>query len=91
MKTCCVSIKALYNKFGEHLPSGNCIELSQYNDHYYYDLRDEWGNLVCMDGEECEIVYELSSRKYKLTNRNDELDTTFYLTKEEINCAAFGC
>ena len=87
MKTYCVSIKALYDKFGENLPSGNTIDIVSWDG--YYDLRDKHGNLVCMDGEECEVVYELSSRMYKFTNKNGEFDTTFYLTKEEVSHAAF--
>lgn len=89
MKNCCVSTEALYDKFGDYLPSGNRIEVSCDNGTCYYDLRDEYGNLVCMDGEECKVVYELSSRMYKFTNENGELDTTFYLTKEEVDQAIF--
>ena len=90
-KTVCISIASLHNsKYGNNLPSGNHIEISHCNGgDYYYDLYDKHGNLVCMDGEECEVVYELSSRMYKFTNRNGEFDTTFYLTKEEVGEAVF--
>lgn len=85
METVCISVQALYDKYGENLPSGNTIDVVSWEG--YYDLRDEHGNLVCMDGEECEVVYELSSRMYKFVNRNGEYDATFYLTKEEVDIA----
>lgn len=88
MKNCCVSIEALYDRFGENLPSGNTIDA--YSSDGYYDLRDKWGNLVCMDGEECEVSYEPDSQMYKFTNRNGELDTVFYLMKEEADCTIFN-
>lgn len=89
MKTCCVSVKALYDKFGNYLPSGNYIRVSCEGD-YYYDLYDKYGNLVYTDGEECEVVYELSSRMYKFTNRDGEFDAVFYLTKEEMDYACIN-
>ena len=94
-KIVCVSLAALYDSYyGNNLPSGNRIEASYcdsdtFRGGYYYDLYDKHGNLVCMDGEECEVTYELSSRMYKFTNRNGEFDTTFYLTKEEVDEAVF--
>ena len=85
MKTACISVQALYNKYGENLPSGNTVDVDSWEG--YYDLRDACGNLVCMDGEECEVVYELASRMYKFANREGEFDTTFYLTPDEFKVA----
>lgn len=95
MEKVCISLAALHNKFGDNLPSGNRIEVSycdsdsfycnSFNGCYYYDLYDQHENLVCMDGEECEVMYEPSSRKYKFINREGEIDSVFYLTKEEVD------
>ena len=87
--TTCISIEALFNKYGNNLPSGNYIEVSYGEDMCYYDLRDKHGNLVCMDGEECEIAYAVPGL-YKLTNKEGEIDTTFFLTIEEVKQATFS-
>ena len=84
--TTCISIEALFNKYSNNLPSGNYIEVSYGEDMCYYDLRDKHSNLVCMDGEECEIAYA-GYGYYALTNKEGEIDTTFILTMEEVGKA----
>lgn len=92
--TVCISIYALFNKYGNNLPSGNYIHVTHDKDMcgynmWYYDLYDKHGNLVCMDGEECQVWYA-SSRYYKLVNKEGDIDTEFFLTMEEYNLAAFA-
>lgn len=94
----CISIAALYNKFGDNLPSGNHIRVSYcdsdgFRGGYYYDLYDNCGNLVCMDGETCDMDDIIRDTPdgyiYRFVNRNGEFNTEFYLTKDEMYEAVF--
>lgn len=91
MKTVCISIKLLYNEFGENLtfckikftPKG------EENEHCeYYDLQDNNGNILCMDGEECEILD--SSNNVVLKNLNGEISTEFILSNKEYLIATLN-
>lgn len=86
--TTCISIETLFNKYGSNLPSDNYIDVTIDEDTRYFDLRDKHGNLVCMDGEECQAWYD-GSQMYKLVNKEGEIDTEFFLTMEEYNLASF--
>lgn len=83
-KTIC--ILALYDKLGENLEYTN-IEQYKETDTEYYDLYDKYGNLMCMDGETCNVVEE--DNRYKLINTDGEFATEFYLTKEEFKVATY--
>lgn len=77
-----VSVEALYVEYGERLNSCTI----QTNDEGYYDLCDRYGNLVCMDGEVCEIA-EKDDDGILLINHNGESDAIFYLTAKEAKTA----
>lgn len=81
-----ISIMELYDKYGENLEYAN-IEQYKETDTEYYNLYDEYGNLMCMDGECCKVVEE--DDRYKLINTNGEYDAEFYLTKEEFEVATY--
>ena len=83
----CVSVQALYNEYGEDL-TYNEIEVSDSTTHgKYYDLYADSG-LVCMDGEECEVIAR-TNNSILLANRNGEVDTHFELSSEEFERATF--
>lgn len=89
-KTVCVSVKTLYERYGKNIVNGEieCSPVGQENPTCdYYNLYDRYGQIVCMDGEECEIVDDTND--VLLLNRDGEFDVTFTLTKEEFAVAAF--
>lgn len=75
----------LYEEYGERLFNGYRL------DYLYYDLRDKWNNLVCMDGEDCELVNVRYGGEHVFHNYNGELVTEFTLTLEEFYVAAKPC
>lgn len=87
MKNVCVSLKTLYEEFDGELNEGVIVK-STYADVDYYDLHHLSG-IVCMDGEECEVINEYDDY-FVLVNRNGEEDMEFTLTHEEMNVGAFG-
>lgn len=83
-----ISIKMLYEGIGDLLSYGYIEhEFQKETNTHYYDLYDDKGHVVCMDGEECEIYFD--GNLYKLINKNGEVETEFYLTKEEFEIATF--
>lgn len=92
----CISLKMLYDKFNIdgfcELNCGYEIEHSSEEETNtdYYDLIDNYGHIVCMDGENCQVIYEEDKDRYKLINRDGEVDTEFYMTKEELLIATVG-
>lgn len=82
MNKVCLSIKSLYDGYGENLAYCNI----SIDDEGYYDLQTLEIGTVCMDGEECEI---LSDNKgiVILVNNNGECNCQFKLTKEEFETA----
>ena len=79
-----ISVKALYEKYGENLTYCK-IEKNEDADGTYYDLFNNKGMLSLMDGEEAEIlttingIYQLICDAY-----------TFELTPEEFQIATFS-
>lgn len=55
----------------------------------YYDLLDSDGQIVCMDGEECEVVYDPKNQLYRCRNGQDEDTCVFELTPEEFHACTF--
>ena len=76
-----VCLNGLYDKFNGNL-FGGTIEKTVEDENEYFDLYTNEG-LVCMDGETC-IVIEEKDGMFILKNENGECDTTFILTKEEM-------
>jgi len=87
MREACLSIKALYDKFGEHLTYGKIL-VDRTDDNNYYDLLVSDG-IACMDGEVCEIVHK-DDNAVTLVNHDGEVDMTFKLTREEFGVANFS-
>lgn len=88
MKTACISLKTLYEHFGEDLACGT-IEYTNDNGSEYWDLRNGDSIILCMDGESCEVVFH-NDRRVELINRDGEIDTKFILSKEEFEIATFN-
>ena len=55
----------------------------------YYDLLDSDGQIVCMDGEECEVVYDPKNQLYRCRNGQGEDTCVFELTPEEFHGCTF--
>ena len=81
-KTVCLSIERLYEKYGESLT--HCTISTK--DEGYFDLRTIEAGIVCMDGEECEVLKD-DEFGITLINRDGEADCEFKLTKEEFEIA----
>lgn len=82
-----VSLKAIYDKFGEQLENGKIIK-SVDGESEYYDLQIN-DVIACMDGESCKVVGS-GDFGYELLNTNGEVDTKFILTKEEYSVGVFS-
>ena len=54
----------------------------------HYDLRNNNGDLVCMDGEEVEVIWE-SEDAVTFLNENGEEPTKFTLSRTEYETAVF--
>lgn len=75
-----VSLVLLYEFFNVILKFGEIVK-SNSDGVDYYDLYVN-GNLVCMDGEECEVIDE-NEQFITYKNSNSEKDHVFILTKRE--------
>jgi hypothetical protein len=87
----CISIKSLYEKYGEVLEH-NYIDYTyqEENGNHYYDLKNkDTHELVCMDGETC-LIIEANDSIVRLQNSDGEVATTFVLTKEEFEVSIFN-
>lgn len=84
MENVTVSLKTLYNKFGENLRY-NKIEKEVDGGTEYFDLYEN--GLVCMDGETCSVDYK-NDDKVILINSDGEVDRYFSLSVEEFE---YGC
>lgn len=82
-----ISLKTLYNEKGNNLKHGKIIRTIE-DGNEYYDLYDLSGELVCMDGEICEIIWK-DNHGIRLFNNNGEYDTIFTLTKDELGIGSF--
>ncbi len=83
-KIVCISIEALYKEFKDGKLSRCYVEVD--DNGTYYDLYTYDGELVCMDGEEVNIV-ETGDNLVTLRNDNGEYTVYFTLTKEEFEKA----
>lgn len=92
MKTACISVKTLYEHFGEKLTYG-IIEKdygsNEESDRHYYDLYNMHDDMIaCMDGENVQIVEE-NETSIKFLNTDGEKDVEFLLSREEFEIASF--
>lgn len=84
MKQVAVSVECLYEQ--DSLDTDLVVEKSADGDSEWYDLKDYFGNLLCMDGEVCEIE-EVTDDVVTLTNRNGEFDVRFCLSHKDFKLA----
>lgn len=78
-----VSIKILYDSTKKHKTDfGYIIDTSEKG---YYDLKDKFGNIVCMDGEECTVKTISKLGDIIFTNNDGEKETSFTLSKKEVD------
>lgn len=86
-QTVSVSIESLFkdefNSYNYFLYIDHIIES---NGNEYFDLYDIFGNLLCMDGEEC-IVKNISNGIVTLGNEYDTPATDFSITLNEFETA----
>lgn len=94
-KEVCLCIYALYKAVQNlevELNPGQIIDVTELSNEdesqWYYDLKDA-GNVLCLDGENCEILEE-NSNYVKLRNTNGEIDAIFELNRQAFNVAAYG-
>ena len=98
MERVIISVKSLYEKYGTNLTFGKIerIPFGQDSDICeYYDLYDNNGNIVCIDGEKCSVV--TMENNIMLTNEDEGnrdpeaefIESTFMLTREEYEIATF--
>lgn len=82
-----VSLETLYKETKKHKTTfGYTIDTSEKG---YYDLKDKFGNTVCMDGETCEVKTISGLGDLILINRDGEKETTFTLSKKEAGICIF--
>lgn len=82
-----VSLETLYKETKKHKTAfGYTIDTSEKG---YYDLKDKFGNTVCMDGETCEVKTISGLGDLILINRDGDEETTFTLSKKEADTCIF--
>ena len=82
----CISVQTLYEQMGACLSHTRIEYLDE--DCGYYDLKNEQGDIVCLDGEVC-LILEETSERVLLQNRSGEVTTTFYLSRSEFGTAVY--
>ena len=88
-KTYCLSIKALYESFGEVLEYCTIMHTNDGSNEYFdlYKLSED--AIVCMDGEEVTVIEDYGT-DLKFINMNGEYPVVFKLTLTEFKIAAFN-
>ena len=95
-KTYCISIQNLYENKKYYLDNGYYVEHtaeenedgSIYED--YYDLYARNNEMVCSDGEECELIKKDKKGYYFHSINDTNLDSFFILTEEEFGIATMA-
>lgn len=86
-----LSLKELHKEYGEHLTYSSVIKTEDKDkngeDIQFYDLMNDKGEFVCMDGEICENI---SKGKDYILLVSEEDNKGFKLTKKEYGIATFG-
>lgn len=87
----CISVQALYNKYGENLCYCGIDCNNREDSVNYCDLYNGFGKLVCMDGEEC-IIDDIDDKNEIITLMNEHGDeaAVFQLSFEEYRTAVFN-
>lgn len=89
-KTVGLSIKTLYEKYGNALLGGGDCRVKVIADggDDYYDLCHVDGGIICCDGEEAEVV-DVDAKFVHFIDRDGEDDAEFRLTREEFGVAHY--
>lgn len=89
-KTVGLSIKTLYEKYGNALLGGGDYRVKVIADggDDYYDLCLADGGIICCDGEEVEVV-DVDAEFVHFINHDGEDNTEFRLTREEFGVAHY--
>lgn len=84
----CISVKALFDEYGENLERTEIRHTSD-GENEYYDLYDPFFGLLCADGEECTIC-AIDGENVMLENQNGTISSYFWLTTQELQTAVFA-
>ena len=88
MKTVCISIQALYEKFGNKL-TYTTIDKTGEGEHQYFDIYNLYDDMIaCCDGE-CVQIIEENENVITFLNTDAEKDIKFELSREEFETAVF--
>lgn len=95
-KEVCISLMTLFERYKNDMECEkvdiSCGEIrhsyQEETDTHYYDLYNSKGEIMCMDGETCQVISELENEVMFL-NQDGENDVEFTLTKEEFEYATF--
>lgn len=79
----CISVKELFENFGSSLIHTDIVHMGE-----YYDLYDKSGKVVCLDGEECNVL-SVDDQNVVLENKCGEEPVIFKLLLKEFDIAAF--
>lgn len=86
-KSSCISVKTLYETYGENLTFCFIAHIKE-DDNHYYDLIYN-GHCVCLDGESCSVIQD-DRTKNRVLLVCHETGVPFLLTDEEYSVASFG-
>ena len=87
-KEVCVSLQSLYETGKELSDTTTYIQKDTDGELEWFDLHSKLGGVLCMDGEECEIV-SIDNDFVTLLNREGDENTEFIFSKDEFEIATF--
>ena len=88
MKTVCISIQALYEKFGSKL-TYTIINKTREGKNQYFDLYNLHDDMIACCNGECVQIIEENENVIVLLNIEGENDIKFELSREEFETAVF--
>ena len=87
-KTACISIQALYEKFGNKL-TYTIIDKTGEGEHQYFDIYNLYDDMIaCCDGE-CVQIIEENENVITFLNTDADKDIKFELSRKEFETAVF--
>lgn len=90
LKTVKVSVKSLYDVFGNELSYGKVIQRSFETGDEHYAILSAVGNVLCTDNEQCDILTDdRSGIKLVKAGIESETNTVFRLTAKERDIAIY--
>ena len=85
-----LDLKALYEKYGSQLEDCYIVHVpkgTQGNSEDYYELYNDDGEFLCMDGEFCEVISRGFFSDSATLISNEPHEQEFFLTGREFKCA----